>query len=160
DVIMGRRLSVARAFLWGVSCAGILAAVLVTGAAATTEERKADPEVLRIGNSNSLSTGSDSAKEKGALESLREFIKDETGMKNEIIRAKSCRDVADRMEKGDFHLGVFHGYEFAWVRDKHQKLKPLALAVNVHRYPEVHVVTQKKSKASGMADLQGQTVCM
>src|SRR5262249_19665379 len=83
------------------------------------QESKADPEVLRIGSSSSLSAGADSAKEKGAIESLRDFIKDETGMKNEIIRAKSWSDVADRLEKGDFHLGVFHGYEFAWAREQH-----------------------------------------
>src|SRR5262245_6624904 len=157
---MGQQKSAAWAWLWGTYFAGILAAILVTAGAATTLERRADPETLRIGSSGSLSAGTDKGKEKAAIESLESFIKDETDMKNDIIKARDWRDLAERMEKGDFHLGVFQGYEFAWAREQNPRLKPLALAVNVHRYPVAHVVTKKTSKAAGLSDLQGQSAAL
>jgi ABC-type phosphate/phosphonate transport system substrate-binding protein len=123
-------------------------------------ESKADPELLRIGSSGALTAGMDPAKEKGAIESLQDFIKDETGMKNEIIKVKNWRELGDKLEKGAFHFGVFPGYEFAWARDAHQRFKPLAIAVNVQRYPVVHVVAQQSSKLSELADLKGKAVCM
>lgn len=157
---MRQHRSLMRTCLWGALPAGILAVVLVAGPAAQTREAKADPDVLRIGSSTALSATTDPGKEKGAIESLQDFIKDETGLKNEIFRAKGWRDLADKLEKEDYHLAVMQGYELAWAREQHSKIKPLALAVNVQRYPVVHVVAGKSSKAAALADLRGQVVCI
>lgn len=123
--------------------------------------QKADPDVLRIGSSGDVSPGEPgSAKEKSALESLRSFIKSETGMDNDISRQKDWREVADQMAKGQLQLGVFQGYEFAWAREKYAGLKPLALAININRYPTIFVVTGKASQAKDFAGLAGQSVAL
>src|SRR5207237_7027310 len=85
-------------------------------------------------------------------------IKDETGFTNEIVRQKDWRELVDKMSKGDLHLGVFQGYEFAWAQEKQPQLKPLALAVNVYRYPVVYVVTQRDNAAKDFGGLQGQSI--
>src|SRR5579871_1363979 len=61
-------------------------------------------DVLRIGSSGSL-TGGAAGKEKTSLESLRSFIKDETGFNNEIIRQHDWRELADKLAKGQLHIG-------------------------------------------------------
>ena len=55
-------------------------------------------------------------------------------------------------------LGVYQGFEFAWAQDKHKELKPLALAVNVYRYPVVFAVTKLDNPAPNFAALRGQTI--
>lgn len=127
--------------------------------AASASGQKGKVDVLRIGSSGHL--GAELAsKEKSALETLRGFIKEETGLNNEIARLESWQDLAAKMAKGDLQLGVFQGFEFAWAQEKHAKLKPLALAVNVYRYPIAYVVTRKDNAAKDFAGLKGQSVAI
>jgi ABC-type phosphate/phosphonate transport system substrate-binding protein len=125
-------------------------------AAAHVPQAKID--VLRIGNSGTL--GAEGGDEKGSEETLKDFIKTETGLNNEIIRQKDWRELADKMASGQLHLGVFQGYEFAWAQEKHPGLQSLALAVNVYRYPVAYVVARKDNKATDFAGLQGQSLAL
>ena len=133
-----------------------LAAVLAC-ADPTSGARQAKLDFLHIGSSGSLTSEKEN-KEKAALESLREFIKEETGFDNDITRQKDWRELTDKMTKGKLHLGVYQGYEFAWAKEKEPKLEPLAVAVNIYPYPVVYVATKKANKAKSFADLQGQTL--
>jgi len=115
--------------------------------------------VLKIGTSGSLtSENEDKKKEEGALETLRSFIKEETMFNNNIVRQKNWQELAQKMSKGELHIGVFQGYEFAWAQEKYPELKPLALAVNVYRYPVAYVVVKKDKGPKDFAGLQGQAV--
>ena len=123
------------------------------------EQSKVD--VLRIGTSGSLTTSSkDPNKEEAALDSLKSFIKEETGLANEIIKQKDWHELADKMANGQLHLGVFQGYEFAWAQPKSPELKPLAVAVNVYVYPVVYVVARNDGPAKDFSALQGQTLAL
>jgi ABC-type phosphate/phosphonate transport system substrate-binding protein len=126
----------------------------------TTDGRQAKVDFLRIGTSGTLTAENETSKEKGALETLKGFIKEETGLNNEIEGQKDWRELADKMAKGQLHLGVFQGFEFAWAQEQHNGLKPLALAVNVYRYPVAYVVAQQKSGVKDFAGLQGQALCL
>jgi ABC-type phosphate/phosphonate transport system substrate-binding protein len=116
--------------------------------------------VLHIGSSGTLASSNSGAREEAALDTLRDFIKTETGFQNEIVRQKDWRELADKMTKGQFQLGVFQGYEFAWAQEKYPALRPLALGVNVHTYPTVYVVTRRDNSAADFASLQGQSLAM
>jgi ABC-type phosphate/phosphonate transport system substrate-binding protein len=137
----------------------ILALLSPTGA---RTQQQGKISVLRIGTSGTLSpAGSD---EKEALRSLQSFIKDETSFANEIIREKDWQELAEKMAKGELHLGVFKGYEYAWAQEKHPELKPLALANTGSRpdrpYIEVYVVTRRDNPAKDFAGLQGQSLAL
>jgi ABC-type phosphate/phosphonate transport system substrate-binding protein len=134
-----------------------LTAFLVLPAAVVIGQQKVD--VLRIGTSGTL-TAEGESKEKQSVESLKSFIKDETGLNNEILRQKNWRELADKMAKGQLQLGVFQGYEFAWAQAKHPRLQPLALAVNIYRYPVVYVVVNRDNSAKDFAGLQGQSLAL
>ncbi len=140
-----------------LAAAAITAAVLLAACtAAQGQEKKVD--VLKIGSSGSFTPGRDQKKEEGALETLRDFIKEETMMKNEILKQKDWQELAQKMSKGELHLGVFQGYEFAWAQEKYPELKPLALAINVYRYPVIYVVVRKDKGPKDFAALAGQPV--
>jgi ABC-type phosphate/phosphonate transport system substrate-binding protein len=138
----------------GLVLAASALATLLAVSGASSDERQAKVDVLRIGTSGALT---EEKLEDSAMETLKGFIKEETGFENEIVRMKDWREVAEKMAKGDLHLGVFQGYEYAWAQEKYPELKPLGLAVNVYTYPVAYVVTQRDSKGKGFGDLQGQS---
>src|SRR5262245_46446693 len=137
--------------------AGTLLTLLAIPVAAVIGQQRS-VDVLRIGSSSSISSLEPGTDEAGALDTLRDFIKTETGLNNEIHRQKNWRELADKMASKQLHLGVFLGYEFAWAQPNHPGLKPLALAVNIYRYPTVYVVTRRDNKATDFTGLQGQTL--
>jgi ABC-type phosphate/phosphonate transport system substrate-binding protein len=115
-------------------------------------------DVLRIGTSGTLTPASGNEKEN--LQSLQSFIRDETGFPNEIIRQKGWNELGAKMAQGQLHLGVFRGYEFAWAQEKYPALAPLALAVNIYRYPVVHIVAQRDDSAADLVALQGHSLAI
>jgi ABC-type phosphate/phosphonate transport system substrate-binding protein len=136
-----------------------MAALLaIPAVAVTAQQGKID--VLRIGSSGNLTGDKQDAKEKSALATLKSFIKDETGLDNEILRQKDWQVLADKMAKGKLQIGVFQGYEYAWAREKYPGLKPLALAINVYRYPVAYVVVKRTNAAKDFAGLKGQSLAI
>jgi ABC-type phosphate/phosphonate transport system substrate-binding protein len=129
-----------------------LTVALAVGRAARAEE-------LLIGTSGTLADVG-ATKEKAALDMLQTFIKEETGMDNQILRQKDWRELAEKMTKGKLQIGVFQGIEFAWAQEKYPAVKPLVLSVNLYRYPVAYVVTKKDSAAKDFAGLAGQTISL
>src|SRR5262245_20779972 len=121
----GETVMVWRSSSWPLTLVAVLA---VPCAAARGEQPRID--VLHIGATGTLTGSADSQKERGAVQTLRRFIKDETGFTNDIVRQEDWQELADKMKKGELHVGVFQGYEFAWAQERHPDLKPLAIAVN------------------------------
>lgn len=121
--------------------------------------QQAQVQILDIGTSGTLA-GEKAEKEKAALQTLQSFIKEETGLANNINRQKDWRELGEKMSKKELQIGVFQGYEFAWAQEKFPTLKPLALAVNVRLYPVVHVVAKADSSASNFLGLKGKTLSL
>lgn len=140
-----------------LACA-LAALVLIPGLMVSGMQAKVD--VLRIGTSGTLTAENETSKEKGATETLKGFIKEETGLNDIIERQKDWRELADKMAKGQLHLGVFQGYEFAWAQEKYNNLQPLALAENIYLYPVAYAVAQRSNPVKDFAGLQGQTLCL
>ncbi len=122
------------------------------------QARKLD--VLRIGTSGTLALDASGEKQAAAQDTLKSFIKSETGFENEILPQKDWEELAEKLAGGQLHLGVFQGYEFAWAKEKYPNLQPLAVAVNVHPYRDAHVVVRQDNRASDFASLQGQALAL
>jgi ABC-type phosphate/phosphonate transport system substrate-binding protein len=136
----------------------IAGALVSVGGPVPGQTDKSKRGVLSIGSSGTLGGTGSRSDDKAALKSLKSFIKEETGLDNEIIRQKDWRELADKMAKRKLQLGVFQGEEFAWAREKYPELHPLALAINVDRYPTAHVVTGRSNRARDFAGLKGATI--
>jgi ABC-type phosphate/phosphonate transport system substrate-binding protein len=137
-----------------LSCA-VAAQVLGWGTGAASPQTKVD--VLRIGTSGTLAAGKAGKNDDSALETLKAFIKEETGLENDILRQESWQELVKKLAKGDLHVGVLQGYEYAWAQQEHPELKPLAVAINVYIYPVAYVVTQRTGKAKAISDVRGQS---
>jgi ABC-type phosphate/phosphonate transport system substrate-binding protein len=116
--------------------------------------------VLRIGASGATTDKAARQKEEAAVGTLQKFIKGETGLNNKILNQKNWRILADKLAKGQLHLGVFEGYEFAWARKKYPELKPLAVAINVRVYPVACIVVQRDGGLKDFAGLRGKSISL
>ena len=116
--------------------------------------------MLRIGATGTLCGKADSAKEKAGAETLRSFIKDETGLDNAIVGQVNWQELVGKMAKGQLHIGVFQGHEFAWAQEKHPDLKPLAIGVNGQRYSVAIVLANRDNPANNFAGLRGQNLAV
>jgi ABC-type phosphate/phosphonate transport system substrate-binding protein len=116
---------------------------------------------LHIGTSGHLALNSSSGvEEKTAIDTLKAFIKSETGFDNDIVREKKYEELVRRMASGQLQLGVFQGSEFAWAKEKDAKLQPLALAVDVYIYRFAYLMVNQDNKIANFASLQGQTLSL
>jgi ABC-type phosphate/phosphonate transport system substrate-binding protein len=136
-----------------------LTAMLVLGTVAVRgQQDKLD--VLRIGTSRTLTPEGGDRNEKSSLDTLRGFIKEETGLDSEVVREKNWQELAAKMSKGDPQVGVFQGFEYALAQEKYPDLKPLAVSVNIYVYPVAYVVAGRDNKATNFAGLQGQSLAL
>ncbi len=115
---------------------------------------------LRIGATGTLTGDADSAREKTGRATLQQFIKEESGLNNEILRQKDWKELAERLAKGQLHIALFQGHEFAWAQEKYPELRPLVVAVNVYRYSAAHVLARSDNPAHDFAGLKGQSLML
>lgn len=76
----------------------------------------------------------------------------------DIELAKDPFQLGDMLSDGRCRLAVFHGYEFAWVKEKHPELEPLVVTVYTTGRPRGCVIVRQDNPATGLADLKAQGV--
>jgi ABC-type phosphate/phosphonate transport system substrate-binding protein len=91
---------------------------------------------------------------------LKSLMESQTGMSGTLIPGGEARSLGRQLQDDKFQLAVFHGVEFAWVRQKHPELKPLVIAVRDGRPMYACLVVAHDSKVSALADLQGKSVAL
>jgi ABC-type phosphate/phosphonate transport system substrate-binding protein len=113
---------------------------------------------LHIGLSGTITQDVPDALVRASSRPMLALIETHTRRKSEFSIAADADQLADRLACGQTALGVFPGWEFAWVRQKHPRLAPVLIAVN-HR-PQLHavVIVRHDSPAQQFSDLAGQTV--
>jgi ABC-type phosphate/phosphonate transport system substrate-binding protein len=95
-----------------------------------------------------------------AVEPFSALMKQTTGLDGILLYKDDAFEVARKLEKGELQVGVFHGHEFAWLQKNHPRLKPLMVAVNVHRDVSAYVIVNKNNPAKSIIDLRGKTLDM
>jgi ABC-type phosphate/phosphonate transport system substrate-binding protein len=91
---------------------------------------------------------------------LKALMESQTGLTGELVLVDDCYNLGARLKDGKMQIGVFHGFEFAWARQKNPGLKPLVIAVNQHRLLHAHLVVRKDSSANSCGDLKGKVVAL
>src|SRR5205085_6802749 len=90
---------------------------------------------------------------------FRSLVDAQTGLKSELLLVPTADELRKKMEAGNIQLGLFHGFEFAWVRLKQPALRPLTIVAP--EYPiRACLVVPIGSPVTGFADLRGKTLAM
>ena len=83
-------------------------------------------------------------------------MKGVTGLEGKLFTDDLAFENAEKLDKGQLDIAVFHGHEFAWVQKKYPKLVPLVIATNKHNEVKAYVIVRKDSPAKSLADLRGK----
>lgn len=94
------------------------------------------------------------------LEPFGSLMRDHTGLDGEMLIAGDALQVGKRLEEERLALGVFHGFEFAWARQRYPHLRPLMVAVYKHRHIRVNLVVKDDCAAAEPADLKGKALAL
>jgi ABC-type phosphate/phosphonate transport system substrate-binding protein len=90
---------------------------------------------------------------------FRSLVEVQTGLKSEVQLVPTADELRRRIEAGTIQLGLFHGFEFAWMRLKQPALRPLTIVAPEHPI-QAFLVVPSSSPATGFADLRGKTLAL
>ncbi len=91
-----------------------------------------------------------------ATEPLGALMRETTGLTGALVVGSDAFTVAQQLQDGKLQLGVFHSFEYAWVRAKYPELRPLMVAINSQRSVQAFVLVRKDCEAASFADLKGK----
>ena len=91
---------------------------------------------------------------------LKTLMESQTGMTGTFDSGGECRNLAQLLQDDKCQLAVFHGVEFAWVRQKHPDLKPLVIAVRDGEPMYACLVVRCDSNLASLCDLKGKSLAL
>lgn len=116
------------------------------------------PAGLKLGLPESMFSGLPPAIVQVGSKPFKDMLEKETGLKGEVVVTKDYADSAAQLRNNKLDVAVFHGVEFAWVK-QHPELVPLILAVPRTEL-RACLVVNAASKAVGPKDLKGNCVAI
>lgn len=87
---------------------------------------------------------------------FRSLIEKQTGLTGDVEIHADAFALAKNIHDEKLHIGVFHGYEYAWVHKQNPEFIPLALAMPQGRTLQAFVVVHKDCAAKGLRELEGE----
>lgn len=136
--------------------AAVLFAALCTPAPAAEPANRSSP--VRIGMIESLFRDMPEAMVLTLMQPFAALMETQTGVTGHLVPAGGAHSLGGELATDKVQLGVFHGIEFAWARQKHPDLRPLMIAVNQERHLRAVLVVRADSKATSVNDLRERSV--
>lgn len=87
---------------------------------------------------------------------FRSLMEKQTGLTGDVEILIDAPVMAKRLKDQKLDLGVFHGFEYAWVKAKHPDLIPVAVAMPQGGIVQAEIVVHVDSDAKKLADLDGE----
>src|SRR5262249_42883674 len=94
------------------------------------------------------------------LHPMRKLMEMQTGLSGQFITVPDYDSLGSQLAQNKVQLAVFHGFEFAWARQKYPDLRPLVVALKQQRPIFAYLVALRSAKASGMDGLKGKSVAL
>ena len=89
---------------------------------------------------------------------LRTMIEARTGLSGDVEIVKDADSLAEQMKKEELGLGVFHGFEYAWLREANPNIIPLVVTQPGAGKMQAIIVVNKICQASSITDLEPEDV--
>jgi ABC-type phosphate/phosphonate transport system substrate-binding protein len=119
-----------------------------------------DGHCVRIGLVSSLFRDTSEPLMQVIMRPFKSLLERQTGMSGRLLSGGGALQLGQRLKEGDVHLGVFHGVEFAWAKDKFPQLKALLIAVNKQPFLRAHLVVRNDSNINRLEDLKGRIIAL
>lgn len=134
-------------------CAAGLAALAGAALPVWGEEKKRVPNPVKLGLVGSLFREVPSPLVLFAMNPFKTYLEAQMKVKSELVASGDAVDLGRDLRLDKLHLGVFHGVELAWARQRYTSLKPLFIAVNGTPELRAHVIVKQGGPAR-LADLE------
>jgi ABC-type phosphate/phosphonate transport system substrate-binding protein len=121
-------------------------------------EEDAPPKKVRVGLAKSLFRDAPEPVVQIVMRPFKTFLETQTGSSGELVVSPDFETLGQQLKDDQVQIGVFHGYEFAWAKQKNPQLKAIVLAVNENPIQRACLVVRTNCKAETYADLKGQTL--
>lgn len=135
---------------------GLMAELLASGERAAAQS----PSSIRIGVISSLFRDTSEPLMQIIMRPFKSLLESQTGVNGQLVAGGNAEHLGEQLKKGDIHLGIFHGVEFAWAKSKVPQLRPLVIAVNKQPFLRAHLVVAGDGKVSSLKDLKGKIVAL
>jgi ABC-type phosphate/phosphonate transport system substrate-binding protein len=146
--------------LWGRG-ATILAALLgLMLLPAAPAEEGAVSATIKIGLVDTITRGIPPSWTQIAMRPFKALMEEQTGMTGEVVMGGDALHLAKDLQDNKVQVGVFHGHEYAWAKQKYPGLKAIALCVNRWQQAKVHLMVRTDSTAASYADLKGKKIAV
>ncbi|MGL6072769.1 MAG: PhnD/SsuA/transferrin family substrate-binding protein [Fimbriiglobus sp.] len=128
---------------------------IVTGATSGAVE---PVESIQIGMVQGMFRDVQPAMVQAMAKPLRDLIRKQTGLTGEVDICVDAQTLSQKMADKKLHIGVYHGFEFAWVQKKNPNLVPLLVTVPPAGKFQAHLVVNKTSTLKEISELKNETV--
>jgi ABC-type phosphate/phosphonate transport system substrate-binding protein len=139
------------------SSVGLGLAGLRFAAPAQAESR---PAAVQIGMVNSLFLNTPDNLLSAMMQPFQALMESQTGVPGKIQPGGDVFQLAEALNNNKVQLGVFHGVEFGWAKEKYPELRPLMIAVNENRNLRAWILVRDGSNIQSLADLTGKALGM
>lgn len=94
------------------------------------------------------------------LDSFGALMESQTGVPGRIVAVGDPVELGQMLVDDKVKLGVFHGVEFGWAKQKFPSLCPLMIAVNQERLLEAMVVVRDDKAGKNIHDVKGKSLAI
>jgi ABC-type phosphate/phosphonate transport system substrate-binding protein len=133
----------------------IMAAGFITAA-----EPAAPPKTVKIGMLKSMFRDVPPQLFNAMTVPFQTVVESQTGLKGQLVVIDTPEEMTHKLSSGEVQLGVYHGFEFAWMKLQEKNLEPLMLVTANPNLLKATVVVQKDLNAAEVGDCRGQRLTM
>lgn len=138
---------------------GLFVAVVATGFVIAAEP-EAPKTTIKIGMLKSMFRDVPPQLFNAMTVPFQTVVQTQTGLKGELVVIDSPEEMTQKLSNGEMQLGVYHGFEFAWMKLQEKNLEPLMLVTANPNLLKATVVVQKDCDAAAVGDCRGQRLTM
>jgi ABC-type phosphate/phosphonate transport system substrate-binding protein len=140
------------------AAAASLAALALGRLSARGEEAAKPPRAVKIGLIESLFREIPAPLVLFALRPFQAYMQAQMGSAGELAEGGSALELGKALTEKKVQLGVFHGLEFAWAKQRFPKLEPLFIAVNEVPILRAELLVRAADDFRSINDLEKKTL--
>lgn len=139
--------------------AGLACGMLLIGSAGS-RAAAADPPDLRIGLVQTMFRDVNPGMVSALAKPFKGLMERQAGATGDVELVPDAHALARKLDDESLQIGVLHGFEYAWVKDRHPGLTPIVITHPHGRVLHACVVVHKDCPACSPAELKGDCVAV
>lgn len=125
-----------------------------------TAHEPAGSGVIRIGMPQSMFRDVNPAVFAALSKPFYALVESQTGLKSDLLLVPTPDEMREQLDTGKIQFAVFHGFEFAWMKQKSPTLQPVMLAAPTHKPLRSLLVVSQECTCKELAELKGKSLAI